>query len=570
MANSPHCVAGRRTLAKRRWAARTSHHLHLTCLFMSLVAVGACNGNGGATLKTTDAEAARVGTGNGNAEGSPQACPPGAPQPVDRVRFVPAPGQAARMVGGSIQGSNTSPTNDFVVLAEIDEPPAEGTYNELRFDNEVPYRYIKYYSPADSHGNVAELEFYAGDERLTGAPFGTAGSRDHATFERALDGDPATYFDAETATGNYVGLDLGGDRVVQKPTFSPSPEDVEDEDRISITSATERAAIRYTLDGSRPTREHGTLYEGPIALPTGRAVTLNAVAYADCYFDSEVAQATYRVGFSNGATRGQRSYHIGNSLTDTINPWLKPIADSTGVEHDYARWTIPGSPIGWLWEHQGEGFEDPPGANRFTSFVQSFAPIDHISVQPFADSNLTTQGGAARAMFEAARAHSPDVQFWIYAQWPGQTEWRSDALARGAPWNAPESEFPPAPTNWEEAVQNQLRFHELFRAYVDEGVDGKPVRIVPAGSALVNLKRAIEAGQVPGITQFFPEHFSDDLHLSPKGAYLVALTFYACLYGQSPEGRVTHANSGLTDDQARVYQRIAWETVRDYPWSGVE
>jgi hypothetical protein len=49
----------------------------------------------------------------------------------------------------------------------------------------------------------------------------------------------------------------------------------------------------------------------------------------------------------------------------------------------------------------------------------------------------------------------------------------------------------------------------------------------------------------------------------------VTLVFYSCLYRQSPEGRVTSANSTLTEAQAKSYQRIAWEAARSYRWSGL-
>jgi hypothetical protein len=56
---------------------------------------------------------------------------------------------------------------------------------------------------------------------------------------------------------------------------------------------------------------------------------------------------------------------------------------------------IPGAPIKWLAELQAEGFEDPEGASRFDSFVAAFAPIDHLSIQPYADPAFESQGGAA-------------------------------------------------------------------------------------------------------------------------------------------------------------------------------
>jgi hypothetical protein len=95
------------------------------------------------------------------------------------------------------------------------------------------------------------------------------------------------------------------------------------------------------------------------------------------------------------------------------------------------------------------------------------------------------------------------------------------------------------------------------------------VLVIPAGSALIELKHQVDAGTFPGVTDFFSFAFADDLHVSTPSAYLVALVFYSCFYKQSPEGRVTTADTGLTDAQARAIQRIAWDTVRKYPLSGV-
>ena len=50
---------------------------------------------------------------------------------------------------------------------------------------------------------------------------------------------------------------------------------------------------------------------------------------------------------------------------------------------------------------------------------------------------------------------------------------------------------------------------------------------------------------------------------------IVALVHYACIYGESPEGKVTFANSGLTREQAAVFQKLAWETVIAEPLTGV-
>ncbi len=104
---------------------------------------------------------------------------------------------------------------------------------------------------------------------------------------------------------------------------------------------------------------------------------------------------------------------------------------------------------------------------------------------------------------------------------------------------------------------------------MDDQNEGKPIRIVPGGLALARLKQEIEAGRVPGIRDFFASQFADDLHLSAKGAYLIGLVHYACIYRRDPSG-IKSAGPGLTAEQAAIYQRIAWETVRRYKWAGVE
>ena len=500
------------------------------------------------------------------------ACPAEAPRAVNRVRVLAATGKGAELVGAKVQGSNSGPTTDFVDLATLERAPENGRFAEVRFTNDTRYRYVKLYVERGA-GSVAELELYRDGTRMSGEAFGTIPA-DGSALESAFDGAPGTAFSGSLPSGNYVGLDIGKNALAAAPTFAPPAGMFSTAPEVTLSSSTPAARIRYTLDGSNPTRTSGTVYEGAIRPAASGRTTIKAIASADCLFDSQVVSASYEVGTSPpppppGETRGLKSYHIGNSLTDTINDWLEPIADSTGVDHVYSRWTIPGAPVAWIWDHPGSGFGTPEGAENITTFARSFAPIDHMSVQPFSDPSLEPQAGAAIKMYEAVRSASPNVQLWIYAQWPSSTEWNADSLATGAGWAMPSWSVPKQPTNWEEALANQLLYHEAFRKWVDDRVEGKQVLIVPGGPALVALKRAIEAGNVPGISNFFATHFDDDLHLTAKGQYLVSLVFYACLYRQSPEGRVTSANSTLTDAQAKIYQRIAWDTARSYRWSGL-
>jgi hypothetical protein len=69
-----------------------------------------------------------------------------------------------------------------------------------------------------------------------------------------------------------------------------------------------------------------------------------------------------------------RTFHIGNSLTDTVNGWLAPAAESAGRKIDFHRFTIPGAPTDWLWAHPGSGFGD----SNYEEAFEKLAPIDHL------------------------------------------------------------------------------------------------------------------------------------------------------------------------------------------------
>jgi hypothetical protein len=81
------------------------------------------------------------------------------------------------MQGGRFAGSITSATNDFDTIVDIKDAPAEGQWTELAVPAERSraYRFVKYMAKNDIWADIAEIEFYAGDRKLGGTPFGTTG-----------------------------------------------------------------------------------------------------------------------------------------------------------------------------------------------------------------------------------------------------------------------------------------------------------------------------------------------------------------------------------------------------------
>jgi hypothetical protein len=483
------------------------------------------------------------------AHGQDAACPP-----VTRVRFLPRPGHADRLKGGRFTGSNEGQTTEFRTLAEIREAPPEGQWSELAVDPPQRFRFLKLESPLGGWGNIAELEFYSGEHRLEGTPFGTAGSRENSgnTFLKALDGDPATFFDAAEPHDQYAGIDLGAAVQAARPTFSPGPGTLDVPTRIALSCVTPGAVIHFTRDGSTPGRSHGEVYREPILIEKG--TVLAAVACTDTLAESPLALAPYRVGGTVDPRR-IRTFHIGNSLTDTVDGWLEPAAQSAGRTLDFHRFTIPGAPTDWLWNHPGSGFGD----SRYREAFVALAPIDHLVLQPFAGhgrsiDNEADYGGRFLAL---CRVSSPEVQPWLYVQWP-DTRFQ-DAWAQGRD-SAKDLGITPART-WQEGARNHRQYIGKIRDALDAAQPGKPVRIIPAGPALARLKDAVDAGQIAGLDDFFATFFSDDLHLAPPGRLFVAMVHFACLYAESPEGKVDALTSGLTPEQLRALARIAWESV---------
>ncbi len=498
---------------------------------------------------------------------------------VNRARVYLAPGQAERVVGGRVVASNSGETVGFVELAKIDAAPAEGQWIELRFDNRTPYRWVKYEGPDDSHGLVAEVEFYAGERRLTGKPFGVAGTREKGrSFDKALDGDTGTWFDAFLTSGAYVGLDLGTEaNTAPTPLMSPAPGRYDEPVRLTISVGAPGGEIRYTTDGSIPTPTTGQVFREAVALERG-VTPVSAIALAAGKFPGEPVSGVYTIG-DVPPPGGLVTFSTGNSLSDTFNGWLEPVARSAGCDHRAYRFSVPGAPTDWLWNHPGAGFGRPDYARAFVEL----APMDVLITQPFAGHGRSIENETEYSgnFYMMARESSPNIQLYLYQQWPGRDFKDSWAAIRHDYMKAIAEERGLTPaTTWEQGVVNHLAYFDALRDTMDREYPGKPVLIVPTGLALVNLKKALEAGEVPGLPedQFFELHYASgdkgpgwNIHMIDKGRYFVSLVLYCCFYREAP-GKVNlpQETTTLTPGQDAVYKRIAWETVRDYPWAGVK
>lgn len=161
-----------------------------------------------------------------------------------------------------------------------------------------------------------------------------------------------------------------------------------------------------------------------------------------------------------------------------------------------------------------------------------------------------------------ARQGRPDIRLYLYETWHRLDD----------------------PAGWLQRVDSDsstLWRDELLRRAMSDAAVGTIYRI-PGGPAMAAVVRAAEAGQVPGLGKreaLFAradDGSQDMIHLSDLGAYVIALTHYAVLYHQNPEGLPHRLRKhdgqmaeAFSDDGAFAVQRIVRDVVRADPLTGL-
>ncbi len=119
------------------------------------------------------------------------------------------------------------------------------------------------------------------------------------SYGRSAGGEDVFVYFSEPSPGAANGGEELVDRV-RKPKFEPRGGVYDETVEVTLTSSTEDAVIRYTLDGSEPTEFNGMVYEGAIvveAIEGGKTGTpVRARAFKDGHVSSGDAAQTYLVG----------------------------------------------------------------------------------------------------------------------------------------------------------------------------------------------------------------------------------------------------------------------------------
>ncbi|MES2595242.1 MAG: chitobiase/beta-hexosaminidase C-terminal domain-containing protein [Verrucomicrobiota bacterium] len=495
---------------------------------------------------------------------------PAAPPPFSpctKLRFAPLPGSEKAMIGAKVEGSNTSRMEGYVTLGTVTETPKVKQWNEVTFENTTLYRWIRLSMPEGSTAKMGKVEVYSGKQLLASDDKGSS-------FKPFVDGEDAVNESA-------VGFDLFPSATPNRPSFTPAESELEGPAEIKLAAHPD-AIIRYTLDGSTPTTEHGETYKQ--AIQVTKNTTITAVAILPDRAPSLPVATTYLL---KGQTKPALfTAHVGNSLTGTCNSFWR-YARTAGYPHHQESFLRPGALTRENWavstgEYKNdakakmkEAQSQKRGTQTWEDYWAKIGQVDLLTLQP-RDFDLEKEVAAEVNFIRKFREKSPDLQPWLYCEWVEMKRERPSDKGT-VPSYQMKKTFPAL--TWEESMSAMLLYVEELQCRLNPQLkDGKKARIIPSALAMGWIKNKIDRGEVPGVKpgSFYPLLFNDQVHPaqspaqgSANGAHLVGLTWYSAFYREAPEGKVLPIETTFTPEQARIIERLAWDVVKNYPDCGL-
>ena len=244
---------------------------------------------------------------------------------------------------------------------------------------------------------------------------------------------------------------------------------------------------------------------------------------------------------------------VGPTLPALVEAALKQLGAPSVVQAQI----INGASLGYNWDHAA----DAEGIDARARLADRPADVLILTeAQPFAEHvkySFTAQNIAKFAALAVEK--NPDTRVYLYETWPSLNSAPGAVIAGD----------PDAATPWRERLALDLPLWQGVAAEAG-ALSGHEVTLIPAGQAMGRLADAIRDGAVPGIASI-QDMFADDIHPNGKGLYFLAMLHAGAISGQSPVGlpaKLTRAwtsrDAVISDDQARVLQQIAWDSLQSY------
>jgi hypothetical protein len=297
------------------------------------------------------------------------------------------------------------------------------------------------------------------------------------------------------------------------------------------------------------------------------------------------------------------SYHIGNSLTAQFvrsfpqtswapnGPAIELIAQQKGLEWQYGIDLAAGAPLRFHWQNPEAGNTHEP-FEHFTAALPAHN-WDVITLQPHnstlagqdRDGNEVGDIAVAAQMIELTLQNpaNRDARVYIYSSWVKRPKHRNeegrivkvDPVDFEAAWLA-KNDPPRCFTKeyFEALVDSLNKLHDDRLGQLEH-----PVMLIPVGDVMLALDRRLKAEAMDDLNPQtervdINDAYDGGIHLNPIGQVIIATTWYATLFAESPVGLELGAlldGTGLflSDEQMHIIQETAWEVVRSHRLTGV-
>ena len=261
--------------------------------------------------------------------------------------------------------------------------------------------------------------------------------------------------------------------------------------------------------------------------------------------------------FAADAPKGERVLVTAHSFHIFTASRLAPLVQAAGIEGHklVAAQMIGGSKVIQHWNLTDDKQKAKP--------LLTAAEVDVMTMSPHV--YLPDEG--INHFVELGAKNNPKLRFLVQHSWTPWDGWIGDEKV------AKNEDRDTRPLDKVRVANN--RFRELIEAQItglNKGLGRDAISIVPVGDAVMKLRELIAAGKAPGLTKQ-TDLFTDQIGHGKEP--ILALTTYcnfACIYKVSPVGlKDTNANlDKLSPELKPLLQQIAWDTVSNYPLSGVK
>lgn len=278
--------------------------------------------------------------------------------------------------------------------------------------------------------------------------------------------------------------------------------------------------------------------------------------------DAEAFDALYQVP-GPGPALPQNVFHLGHSLVGPDMPVM--LMQLAGDGHSYSSQLGWGTPMMDHWEPDLPiaGFELRNMPSEYKNAREAISSGDYntlilTEMVEIRDAIKYFESGKyLHEWVQLGRQSNPDTRVYLYETWH--------------PLDVEE--------DWLERLDKDLDRYwekEILRRALAREDQPQPVYLIPAGQVMAQFVREIESRGGVGPIANRRDLFSDNIHLSDYGIYLVALTHYAVLYQTSPVGLphdLTKADGTPAADPgpevARLMQETVWDVVQNNRRTGV-